>query len=913
MKKTVLSLLILVMIFQLAQAQLQKSPAVSGNDWQLGLGLGYTNYYGDLSNYRITRFSDLTKTWRFADFNSYYIPKPSLSLLLQKKINPTLGLILQLNQVEFSMSDRYRYKGGTLAYDAPNFARSLNFSTRLRDAGIALHFTTANGRFMPENAFFYPSFFLGGGIAQFDVKGDLYDANNNPYNYTVQAQINDGSFETNLRDAKTETQNRYANTIPYLDLGLALNFRLSNSVSLSVQSDIKYAGSDYLDDVSGQYKTNYPSAASAYIAHPGYNNINPVTRQRGDITDMNDMYINNRLVLNIRLASHKKKAPAFRAPTIYSLSRKQSVPPLHKVALKTAAGIAAADSQHRAITDTILILKDSSNRAADTGYSRRVENKLDSLQGQLKKIKTVLRNQVYEQRYQYLQKQIDSVAAMKTGILNRKVINNEDRLRLRIADLQADSLQRELNSLQRRAEMPMEDTDSSWSLQPMTRADVNSHLAVLPAGIDAAGNMPDSINLPADTITDVQFSSLTQQIAKLRKEKKYKTDSSYRKNIDSLNKKLNEYQVAQQRALKVQYVTDSINRIINRADSARSIDSLYTDSVTTAAVSVLEQRVQLNKDSLARLQVLIKQTRDSASFYRRSAFAAQTAADSAGAAPRKWYRRILPSGKKNNNTLNNEVSDANDREQYYDRQLDKLNQQVNTLQRNKAALSSDYDRERQRTERVYLPAPPALREPARQNTTELRELRNEINALRSQLLVQPTVIPPPVVPAPPRRANDTIYVQAAPRMDTTQSHISNAQALAMQQEIAQLKAALAAITPPATAVPVEKGVAQPAAETVTVYFAMGASTLAEAQADKLSALKKSAAVKTYRLTGYTDAVGNVAANNALAHKRMQFVRNLLVTQLDVPADHIHLEEPVTAGEKGRKPNALDRKVTVQVK
>ena len=312
--------LILFFVIGLSLTGVVKAQVNSPYNWQLGFGLGYTNYYGDLSNYRINGGNELYKIYKFADYNSYYQHQPSFSVLLQKKLTPTLGIMFQANYLQFSMSDRYRRNNGSLDTASMNFARSLNFRTTMQDAGLAFTFSPNNGRIGSVNAFFYPSFYVGAGVSKFVVKGDLYDVNNNPYNYRLPGTITDDSYETNLRDLRSETDNKFKDVVPYVDLGLALNFRINQLLTIAVQSDIKYSASDYLDNVSATYKTSYPTAAEAYAAKPGYNTVNPVTMQRGDNNGVNDFYINNRIVLNFSLG--KKKA----AKTLLVMTRFVSCP-----------------------------------------------------------------------------------------------------------------------------------------------------------------------------------------------------------------------------------------------------------------------------------------------------------------------------------------------------------------------------------------------------------------------------------------------------------------------------------------------------------------------------------------------------------------------------------------------------------
>src|SRR5699024_697703 len=91
-------------------------------------------------------------------------------------------------------------------------------------------------------------------------------------------------------------------------------FRISHTISILLQSDIHYAFSDYLDDVSGKYKSFYNNQLSAYAAHPG-TNIIPTNRNRGYDDGINDFYIFNKAAIQINLGSKKSK---FKAPILYT-------------------------------------------------------------------------------------------------------------------------------------------------------------------------------------------------------------------------------------------------------------------------------------------------------------------------------------------------------------------------------------------------------------------------------------------------------------------------------------------------------------------------------------------------------------------------------------------------------------------
>ena len=570
------------------------------SDWQIGFGAGYTNYSGDLSNYRIRGFKDFYKIYHFADYNKYYIDKPSLSVMVHKNLTPTLGFMIQANTMSFAMSDRYRNKNGTFDTAALHYSRSLNFRTSLQDVGIAFTFRTNNGRFLPENAFFSPSFFLGGGVSRFKVMGDQYDENNQPYNYRLRGNIQDGTFETNLRDQLTENDEKYRNVEPYVDLGLGLNFRFSDLITLSIQSDIKFSATDYLDDVSGIYKTTYATPQQQYIAKPGYNVVNPLSLQRGDNNSVNDFYINNRVMLSIGLG-RKKVQKAFVAPALYSLGVPYNFPN-EKVDSVIIKNQAYRDSLMAVKTDSIATLKrrtDSLTRLKDTTvYLRQndsVRMELQSIRTELKDIKTLLQYQQITPRYQQLQYQSDSLKTLQSRISAQRTITREDNLRLRIYQLQVDSVHHEMEKLQ----------NSNSGIQLMEKP-VNGVYAppVVEQRLNTLGDnniiVSDTVRTAAlkeDTVSVSEIKTYNDEIKKLKQDKRYKTDTAFRKNVDSLNKRLTVYNqqlntVNKQNAAAQSQVARR-DTVMTRANQ-KKIDSLQN------RLNELEKRTNTeNKDTSA--------------------------------------------------------------------------------------------------------------------------------------------------------------------------------------------------------------------------------------------------------------------------------------------------------------------------
>ncbi len=278
--------------------------------YRLGFGVGYTNYYGDLSPYRVEGVKNLL---RHFDYNPYYIPEASYSVSLEGRISRSLSLMLSGGQYHMTMSDRYMNKDGILQTQLPNFNRSLNFQTRLQDAGLAIVFRTDNDRILNKTAFMAPYFTLGAGIFQFDVSGDLLDDAGLPYDYSSGMVIPNRQFETDLRSLNTELEEGYFNRGFYYGLGLGIRFKIAKQIELFVQSDFRHSSTDYLDDVSGVYRESYSNEFQAYAAMPGTNEVNAENRWRGDENGRNDWYIYHHAGLKFSLAPSRQ---AFRASRV---------------------------------------------------------------------------------------------------------------------------------------------------------------------------------------------------------------------------------------------------------------------------------------------------------------------------------------------------------------------------------------------------------------------------------------------------------------------------------------------------------------------------------------------------------------------------------------------------------------------
>jgi outer membrane protein OmpA-like peptidoglycan-associated protein len=903
----------------------------AANSWEVGAGIGYANYYGDLSNYRINHLKDFYRIYKFAAYNKHYVNRPSVSLLAHKKLNNTVGVLLQANALQFGMSDRYRHNDGSVDEASPYFARSLNFRTNLYDLGFALSFSPNNGRIGSRDARFYPSFYAGLGLLAFSVRGDLYDQAGNQYNYNTPGHINDDDFETNLRSLKTERSSRYSNIAPYLNLGLALNFRVNYFLRVAIQSDIKYSGTDYLDDVSKTYKTTYPTAEAAYAAKPGFNIVDPATMRRGDDNGVKDIYINNRLVVFYTLNA-KRKPKAFKAPIVYSVQPQTSAIVINE-SYPTRSGKAplpdsvaanrlrwkdsaartfdtARDSMARKSAlrrvgtmsyqdslmwqDSLAVLLAASD---DTTGLRGINTKLKDISQQLQDIRTVLRNQALIPRYQQLTFQLDSLNRLLAKQNNRRITTATERMQQRVYLLQQDSVRAEMQRLLWLSQYPAKDLDSATLYFDTYRTIptyINNNSDTVTKRVDRGG----------DTVTKQQPAMLIADTAAI----------AYNKDDEDVDSR----------------TSNSVGRP-NQSDSVSLSDAEQQTFIRASALRVdtLERSLRATADSLVLLQQRLKATRDSAAYYRRTLFAMDIDESDTVVEKKKWYQKIIPQNKKKREAAGESEVAKNYRnqEERYNAQTRELSRDIERLQRNNRALANDYDNLRRRQSdrnRITLQPPAVVLQPAadKGESRELRDLREEISALKLQLSL----------PQNEAGADSAGTGYMASRDIDTTNGINNdslrivslrADFMHLQKQLDSMRiAAVPAKTPakPVTQNP-EITPLPPAYDVstfpvISVYFGMNSSTLASTQAQKLSPLvavaNKNKDTRVL-LTGFTDPVGNITANKVVARRRLDEVKRLLVSKYGVDASRIVTQEPDIPVVKGpKKANPLDRRVDLKL-
>ncbi len=273
--------------------------------WRVGAYLGSMSYYGDL-NQRL-----LPET-----VNPDH---PAFGFSVERLFNKAWSAKLLYTQGQWIANDRRRN-----AF----LARSLNAKTEVQDYSLLFTYYLDNNRQLGRRSFLSPYVSFGLGYTNFSVYGDLRDGNGDYYHYWSDYSIRnvpeddpnaagasvvtqDGVYETELSPLATERE--YPTESFSLPLALGLKFRLSSNINLNLELLMRYAFTDYLDDVSGDYRAEYSSAEQRRAANPTGQDV----AQRGSSPNVNDFYAFPSLSLHYSFARRKT---AYRAPKLYAVA-----------------------------------------------------------------------------------------------------------------------------------------------------------------------------------------------------------------------------------------------------------------------------------------------------------------------------------------------------------------------------------------------------------------------------------------------------------------------------------------------------------------------------------------------------------------------------------------------------------------
>ncbi|MFN3951371.1 MAG: OmpA family protein [Thermaurantimonas sp.] len=270
MKKT---FLIVLLIPLLNMAQLH--PYI----WRVGIQGGFSTYYGDLTPYRLRGDGVGRVLGHLYTFNQEYFPAVSWQVSAERSLNSTLSLKVAIGNVNFSANDRFVKPDGTLWAEAPFFDRGLNAETTIYDGSIGLIFKTDNLRFLSHRAFIAPYFGIHFVALNFETYADLRDNEGNFYNLSNPNLRQEGTYETLLTGLRTEGVD-YSTIAFGGRLELGIRFRLSRQLNLNISTQYTITSTDYLDDVSAEYPTQFTSTLQQRASDP--TNRRLTISQRGD-------------------------------------------------------------------------------------------------------------------------------------------------------------------------------------------------------------------------------------------------------------------------------------------------------------------------------------------------------------------------------------------------------------------------------------------------------------------------------------------------------------------------------------------------------------------------------------------------------------------------------------------------------
>lgn len=190
--------------------------------FSVGVGLGATNYKGDLDDNFTLKFT-----------------KPGLAFFGAYKFHPHMSLRLGFSQGWMKASD------AQAARDIPRTRRNLSFRSPLTEASLVLVYEFfANDRKYQYRPQYTPYIFGGAAIFAFNPQAKLNDTW-----YDLQPLSTEGQG-TSFCPECPEPYSLVQVSIPF---GVGLRYRLTKKIDLNVEVGLRKTFTDYLDDVSGDY------------------------------------------------------------------------------------------------------------------------------------------------------------------------------------------------------------------------------------------------------------------------------------------------------------------------------------------------------------------------------------------------------------------------------------------------------------------------------------------------------------------------------------------------------------------------------------------------------------------------------------------------------------------------------------
>lgn len=216
-----------------------KSESIPSKEYrpELGIGLGYFSFYGDV---------------RTTDSRSMFASPIVYSFYAARRITDALDLGL-------------RFSTGKIIGNETGPDRYLNFQSILHTGSAYLAYDFSN--FFKPGKILKPYLTVGFSVFDFNNKGDLFDANGNEYHYWSDGSIRnmaesapgatnavriqrDYTYETDLRKANLDGFGTYRQVGFGIPVGLEFEFNISSRSSFRLGSIFTYSLTDLLDNVT---------------------------------------------------------------------------------------------------------------------------------------------------------------------------------------------------------------------------------------------------------------------------------------------------------------------------------------------------------------------------------------------------------------------------------------------------------------------------------------------------------------------------------------------------------------------------------------------------------------------------------------------------------------------------------------
>jgi hypothetical protein len=225
--KYLLALVALCVGFSTATAQLKT------RYFYVGVGLGATNYKGDLDDNFTLKFT-----------------KPGIAFIGAYKFNPHMSARLMLAQGWMKASD------AKAARDVPRLRRDLSFRSPITEASLTFVWEFfANDRKFMYRPQYSPYIFGGVGVFAFNPQAKL----GNTW-YDLQPLGTEGQYMVNCHEGQIYGEAITADCPePYrlvqlsIPFGLGIRYKLTDKIDLNAELGLRKTFTDYIDDVSGYY------------------------------------------------------------------------------------------------------------------------------------------------------------------------------------------------------------------------------------------------------------------------------------------------------------------------------------------------------------------------------------------------------------------------------------------------------------------------------------------------------------------------------------------------------------------------------------------------------------------------------------------------------------------------------------